>query len=163
MENKESICIRCARFHATCCQTSEVYVSPRDVLTIRDHIQQDDFYEFLKPQDPDYCAFDDEDPIWAQYVFRPDGSRRVLKRRDDGDCLFLGSFGCVLPLNVRPFVCRLFPLQYGPEGLYPEFSTKCPTELLDPTETLLSSMGLLYPEARVWHQELYHSIRLEKP
>ena len=33
----------------------------------------------------------DDDPTWQRHVFRADGSRRILKRRANGDCTFLGE------------------------------------------------------------------------
>ena len=90
MSCDEFLCIRCARHMKTCCQTSEVYVSPGDVDRIAAHTGRTDFHEFRPAGDPMYVEQDD-DPAWLEHVFRPDGTRRIMKRRPDGDCTFLGA------------------------------------------------------------------------
>jgi hypothetical protein len=87
----------------TCCQTAEVYVTRGDVRRIEEHSGRTDFHEFRQPENPIYQPDDQfDDPVWQENVFQPDGSRRVLKREAGGDCTFLGSAGCTLPLEVRP-------------------------------------------------------------
>lgn len=55
-----------------------------------------------------------------QYVFN--GKRSVFLRSVDGKCVFLTPKGCSLPHNVKPAVCRAFPLWYdktnGKKRLY---------------------------------------------
>ncbi|MBC7077089.1 MAG: YkgJ family cysteine cluster protein [Synergistales bacterium] len=160
MQETESLCARCARLGKTCCQTCEIYVTPGDVARIEAFTGQTGFYEFRVPDDPVYLDQDD-DPEWAACVFRPDGSRRVLKRKADGDCVFLGPRGCQLPLEVRPLVCRLYPINYTARGLEPELAKGCPVQLLPPGMGLLEALDMSRSQAEIWHRQLYAEIRLE--
>ncbi len=156
----EFLCVRCARHTKTCCQRCEIYVSPGDVRRIEQHTDRHDFYEFRVPDDPAYLDQDD-DPLWRDRVFRPDNSRRVLKRRPDGDCTFLGPQGCVLPLEVRPLVCRLYPFEYTAEGVQDDLSSGCPLELLRPGQGLIEALAMDVNDARRWQKQLYEEIQLE--
>lgn len=156
-EGEEFLCARCARYMRTCCQTSEVYATPADVRRIEDHIGRSDFYEYRVPDDPIYYAHDD-DPIWPKMVFQPDGTRRVLKREQDGSCSFLGERGCVLPLNVRPIVCRIYPFDFNEEGIKDALCTGCPSEILRPGQTLLTALMMNREEAEAWRKQLYEDI-----
>jgi Fe-S-cluster containining protein len=158
--DEEFLCVRCARRRKTCCQICEIYVTPGDVERIESHADRDDFYEFRLPDNQEY-ADQDDDPVWRDHVFRPDGSRRVLKRRPDGDCTFLGPHGCVLPLEVRPLVCRIYPYDYSEEGILPELSEGCPLELLRPDQGLIEALAMNLEDARRWRDQLYEEIRLE--
>ena len=53
----------------------------------------------------------------------------MLKRQPDGDCTFLGEQGCVLPLETRPLICRLYPYDYSEQGIRDELAAGCPLEL----------------------------------
>ena len=79
----------------TCCQTPQVFVTLGDVRRIEAETGQTDFFDFRLPPDPGYTDQDD-DPIWRDNAFQPDGTRRVLNKQANGDCTFLGSAGCVL-------------------------------------------------------------------
>ena len=144
----------------TCCQTSEVYVSPGDAQRIAAHTGRTDFHEFRPAGDPTYLEQDD-DPAWFEHVFRPDGARRVLKRRPDGDCTFLGPQGCVLPLEIRPLICRLYPYDYDERGIRDELAHGCPLELLPPGQGLVEALSMSIEDARRWHRQLYQEITLE--
>jgi Fe-S-cluster containining protein len=144
----------------TCCQTAEVYATPGDVYRIAVHTGLDDFTEFRVPAKETYLDQDD-DPAWRDRVFRADHSRRVLKRRATGDCMFLGEHGCVLPLDVRPLVCRLYPYDYTEAGITDELAPGCPLELLRTGQNLTEALGMTIGEARGWHRQLYEEIRLE--
>ncbi len=167
MDTPEFICIRCARHMKTCCQTSEVYATPGDVERIAEHTGQRDFYHFAPPEDPIYLQQDD-DPIWPQLVFKtPEGVRRVLKRRPDGDCIFLGEQGCILPLETRPLVCRIYPYDYNEQGIKPQLAHGCPIELLPATTgntdpLLLQALDMKQDAAERWHQQLYAELPLER-
>ena len=162
MSHEEFLCVRCSRHTKTCCQKSEVHATPGDVERIASFTGRDDFTEFRAPVNPDYADHDD-DTAWQQHVFRPDGSRRVLKRRADGDCTFLGPQGCVLPLETRPLVCRLYPYEYNEQGIQDELAPGCPLELLRPGWGLIEELDIKLEDARRWHQQLYAEIRMEEP
>jgi Fe-S-cluster containining protein len=162
LEQTEFLCARCARHMETCCQTSEVYVTPGDVERIADHVGGRDFYEFRPPDDPIYLQQDD-DPIWPQLVFkRPDGMRRVLRRRPGGDCTFLGEAGCTLPLETRPLICRIYPFDFNEQGIHDRLANGCPLELLRPGMTLLEELDMRRDDAERWRQQLYAELPQER-
>lgn len=158
---EEFLCVRCSRHMQTCCQTCEIYTTPRDVERIAEHTGREDFYDYRAPDNPDYLDHDD-DCAWRDNVFRADGTRRVLKREPSGDCTFLGAHGCTLPLDVRPLVCRLYPYDYDEQGIKPTLSKGCPLELLRPGQGLIQALDMNLHDAERWHAQLYDEIRLEK-
>ncbi|OQX21300.1 MAG: hypothetical protein BWK80_33830 [Desulfobacteraceae bacterium IS3] len=159
----ECLCERCAKLGKTCCQEREIYITPGDVQRIAEKTGWNNFYDFCKASDLSYEDQDD-DPMWAAYVFRQDGTRRVLKRKASGDCMFLGATGCVLALETRPLVCRLYPYSYNADGLYEELEEGCPVHLLTPGRTLEQELaGCSRENAYQWHHKLYAEIILEKP
>ncbi len=160
MPTDEFLCARCARHTQTCCQRCEIYATPGDVKRIGDHTGRGDFTEHRAPDDPDYLDQDD-DSEWRQYVFRADNSRRVLKRQANGDCVFLGHQGCVLPLEVRPLVCRIYPYDYTAAGIREDLSEGCPLELLREGQGLIEALDMNLQDARRWRQQLYQEIRME--
>jgi Fe-S-cluster containining protein len=161
-QTDEFLCVRCARQRKTCCQVSEIHVTLGDVRRIAAHTGQTDFHEFRLPDNPSY-ADQDDDPLWRDNVFQPDGSRRVLLRRPDGDCTFLGQAGCVLPLEVRPLVCRLYPFEYTADGITDDLSTGCPLELLAPGQHLIAALDMHIEDARRWQKQLYAEIQEKDP
>jgi Fe-S-cluster containining protein len=161
MAESEFLCARCARHMKTCCQTAEVYVTPGDVERIAAHVGRSDFYEFRPADDPIYLEQSD-DPTWEHYVFREDGTRRVLKVQPDGDCTFLGAQGCVLPLETRPLICRLYPFDYNADGIKDDLARGCPMELIRPGQTLLTELDIHRADAERWHRQLYAELPLEE-
>ncbi len=161
MAESDFLCARCARHTKTCCQDREIYTTRGDVERIADHTGRRDFFEFLPPRDPAYLDQDD-DPLWRDYVFQLDGTRRVLRQQPTGDCVFLGSIGCVLPLEVRPLACRLYPYDYTEQGILPAPTSGCPVELLAPGQELMEALNMPLDDARRWHEMLYREIRLEE-
>jgi Fe-S-cluster containining protein len=147
---------------ATCCQTSEIYVTLGDVRRIEEHTGQTNLTEWRTPDDPIYLQQHD-DPVWAERVLQADGTRRVLKRQPNGDCQFLGSAGCRLPLEVRPLICRLYPFDYNEQGIFESLANGCPLELLRPGQTLLQELEMNRADADRWHQQLYSEVRVEPP
>lgn len=157
----EFLCARCARYMSTCCQTSEVYATPGDVARIEEFTGQTGFTEFRSPEDPVYLLNDD-DPAWRQFVFRSDGTRRIVRRHPSGDCVFLGERGCVLPLEVRPLICRIYPYDFNEQGLKEKLARGCPTELLPSGQSLLEALEMDRGDAIRWHAQLYQEIRQER-
>ena len=157
-----SLCLRCARRGRTCCQGTEIYVTARDVQRIRDVLQREDFYEYREPENPAY-ADQDDDPLWQTWVTGPQRPRRVLKRDGQGNCMFLTAAGCALTLEVRPLICRLHPHVYNHLGLYPEISSDCPLDLLQPDERLEELIqGFDRDSTLHWHHMLYEEIQQEE-
>lgn len=162
MNREEPLCVRCAQTQRTCCQICEIYITPGDLERIAAYTGESDFYEYRRPANLEYLDQSD-DPLWAACVFRPDGTRRVLRRSESEGCLFLGTGGCRLPLEVRPLVCRLYPFEYTEQGLQSVNGTMCPIQLLAPGETLLQSLGMDAETAEEWRRRLYAEIRRELP
>jgi Fe-S-cluster containining protein len=163
MSSDEFLCARCARHMKTCCQTAEVYVTRGDVGRIEQFTGERDFHEFRPVENSVYLPDDqDDDPVWNENVFQPDGTRRVLKRQEGGDCAFLGSAGCTLPLEVRPLICRIYPFDYNADGLLGDLAKGCPIELLRPGQDLVEALEMQRADAERWHEQLYAELRQEK-
>jgi Fe-S-cluster containining protein len=161
MSQDEHLCARCARHQQTCCQTPQVYVTLGDVRRIEAETGQTGFCEFRQPPDPGYTDQDD-DPIWRDNAFQPDGTRRVLNKQVNGDCTFLGPAGCVLSTSARPLVCRLYPFDYTADGFRDEVVPGCPLELLRPGQELLPTLGMSRELAEPWRQQLYVELLVER-
>ena len=116
-----------------------------------------DFTEFRAPGYPVYDQ-QIEDPFWHKHVFQPDGTRRVLKQVNDGDCFFLGPAGCRLPVENRPIVCRLYPFDYTAEGLTEKPASGCPLELLSPGSELLPTLGMNRADGERLRAQLYEEM-----
>lgn len=68
-------------------------------------------------------------PFPVERINSPVGcSLEALDALKAGRCSFLALDGCVLPADVRPFICRMFPLTYRLEngGVVFYLSRKCP-------------------------------------
>lgn len=157
MAAEEFLCARCARHTITCCQRTEIYTTPEDQQRIAEFTGRDDFTEFLPAKNEAY-ADQDDDPVWRDHVFRSDGRRRVLKHQPNGDCTFLGEKGCVLPLETRPLICRLYPYDYTAEGILDVLAEGCPLELLEPGQGLIDALAMNIDDARRWHRQLYEEV-----
>lgn len=143
----------------TCCQTCEVHVTPGDVGRISAYTARRDFHEYRAPLNEVYEV--DDDPAWQENVFRPDGTRRILKRLASGNCPFLGPHGCTLPLEVRPLLCRIYPYEFDEQGIKQGvLAPGCPLELLPPGQGLLQALDMNLHDAQRWHAQLYQEIRL---
>ncbi len=152
----------------TCCQRTEILVTTGDVARIERHVAREggsqlarhEFHEWRVPPDPSYVEPDALDPRWVELTVRTDGTRRVLKQKENGDCTFLGPQGCTLTKEVRPLICRLYPLAYTEQGVQGEAAEYCPIVQLAPPEgrmMLLLQMEEL--EIRRWHTMLYRELQ----
>lgn len=155
-----SLCARCALQGNTCCQDREIYITPGDMRRIRAATEELQFEEWTRTIDPSYMDQDD-DPVWRQYVFRSDGSRRILKRRSNGDCIFLGPQGCQLAIKVRPLLCRLHPFTYTADHIDSEPDAECPRHLLANGESVFEAIHTSMTLARQWHRQLYKEIQTD--
>jgi len=156
-----TLCKRCAMVTKTCCRLTDVYLTRGDVHRISAEIQSQNFFEFRASADPSYMDQED-DPVWGSSVFRPDGSRRVVRHDQEGNCIFLGSEGCRLSLEIRPLICRLHPHVYNFKEIYSSISPDCPLTLLGPEERLEEMIqGFDQTRAGHWHRMLYDEIARE--
>lgn len=154
-------CRKCATLGKTCCQVCEILVTAGDVHRIEAHTGRADFWSDAKPNDPRYLDQDD-DPNWLRWVFRPDGTRPVLRRQENGDCAFLTSAGCSLPMEIRPLVCRLYPYAYTEAGIN-GVSDGCPPAVIPPRSTILKVLDMQLPDAVRWHRMLYSELQTGTP
>ncbi len=160
--DQSRLCLECARLGQTCCQGHDIYITRGDCLRIFNFLQHKQFYEYRACSNPAYAEQND-DLIWQKYVFRADGSRRVLRRKENGDCLLLSSSGCALPLNLRPLVCRLFPHNYSAGGISAEWDSDCPAATMTAAAVMESEIaGISQCDAVMWHQMLYNEVLWEK-
>lgn len=158
----QTLCARCAGQGKTCCQGREIYITPGDLMRIRNHIGGVGFAEWTGAADPAYLDQDD-DPVWRLHVFAGDGSRRTLRRNAEGDCIFLTPTGCQLSLDIRPLLCRLHPFTYTAGGIDPEPDAGCPRHLLTAGESVFTAIDMSIELANLWHRQLYEEIRKETP
>jgi len=152
-----TLCARCARQGKTCCQDREIYLTPGDRRRMQAYTGNEAFVEWSPTADPSYLDQDD-DPLWRRYVFDHDGRRRILKRRPDGNCFFLDTQGCRLPMDVRPLLCRLHPLTYTADHIDAEPDGDCPRHLLFAGESVVEAIHMTMELARHWHHQLYEEI-----
>lgn len=75
-----------------------------------------------------------------------------------GDCMFLSGTGCVLPLDTRPLICRLYPFTYTASGIDNELEKGCPQNLLADNQCLTDVLCMSLDQAYGWHHLLYEEI-----
>lgn len=153
-------CVKCARTTKTCCQTREILITAGDIERIQETTGATDFWERTRPNDPSYLDQDD-DPNWLAWGFDANGTRQTLRRRPDGDCVFLGSHGCKLSTERRPLVCRLYPYTYTERGI-DGVSDECPSHVTPPGETILRILDMRLADAVRWQRQLYAELRSKK-
>lgn len=156
-------CARCARMQKTCCQRTEILITKGDEARIAHHTGRADFWSVRVPLDATYVESDPNDPNWLRYTTDAKGRRRMLKKQANGDCVFLGAQGCVLPLEVRPIVCRLYPFAYNERGLDGMDDGYCPREVLiaghQPGVTMLTVLNMSVLDGERWRAMLYDELR----
>lgn len=155
--HEDSFCAKCSKRGRTCCQDTDIYVTTGDIMRIKAFTGWEHVFEYRSPADPSYLDQSD-DPVWAAHVFQNRVSRRVLCRDSFFNCLFLKDSGCMLPLDVRPLVCRLHPYQYTAEGIKQTLAPGCPHGLVTPGQTLEKELNLSRTTAGEWHRRLYAEI-----
>jgi Fe-S-cluster containining protein len=159
-DTDDFLCARCSRRQKTCCQFTDIVLTDGDVQRVSEYAGRSDFIEYRPAGGPEYLDQDD-DPTWRDATFRPDGTRRVVKWKPDGDCTFLGPAGCVLPYETRPLICRLYPFEYDEQGVFDEPATSCPTHLLPEGTDLFDALGMRRTDAERWHDMLYTELRAD--
>ena len=153
-------CARCATLQKTCCQRAEILLTTGDIARIAHDVGREDFWEQRAPLDPGYTEPDDDDPRWLEYTVATDGRRLVLRRREGGDCSFLGHAGCELSLEVRPLVCRLYPYAYTEWGLIGLDDEYCPRSTLSPQGRPMNEvLDIPMASAESWRRQLYEELR----
>jgi len=153
-------CYQCSRNSTSCCKGTQILLTSGDVLRITRFLGAFDFFTFETP-DPSYTDPGD-DPAWLTLTIRPDGRRRVLKRTADKSCTMLADTGCILPLTLRPLICRLHPYTYTEADLS-GIDPTCPISREGDWPALLEQLGMTIIEARQWHRLLYCELRGDNP
>lgn len=152
-------CAQCAAMGPTCCEKCDVLVTRGDIGRVAAHTRRTDFWQREAVRDPAILDQPD-DPDFVRWAFDAARTRRILKRRKNGACMFLSMRGCALPVEVRPLVCRLYPLDYTAAGLNGTDS-HCPSELTPPGTTILSVLNMDSAPAERWRRQLYEELRTE--
>lgn len=121
----EDLCLECARSGPTCCKSdaSQRHLSfPlsdeewKRMLPYADVAQEKFGVPEIRLSEPNSlefieamtCIFPGEDRVLTR-LFPEGGHHWRLKTGPDGACVFLGEAGCILPRDIRPWYCRLFP------------------------------------------------------
>ena len=136
-----------------------MFVTLGDVYRISEFLGENGFVTFKRIA----AEYEDAagDSTWSSLILQADGSRRILKRTADNSCCFLRRQGCVLPTEVRPLLCRIYPYNFTEEGLA-GISAGCPLALAHDWQVILEEMGMLPALALNWHQTLYAEIMEER-
>lgn len=112
------VCARCAAVSTTCCTLTP---GQEDMCFPVSEIERQRIVEFGPTRGgltgaPNSSAFVDNllrlfprDRGHMSALFPPHGEHLRLATHPDGRCTFLGSMGCTLSREVRPYYCRLFP------------------------------------------------------
>jgi len=73
----------------------------------------------------------------------------------------LAESGCILPMTIRPLICRLHPYSFT-EADISGIDPTCPISCEGNWPVLLEQLGMAIGEARKWHQLLYGELHTDK-
>jgi Fe-S-cluster containining protein len=162
-----AICARCAEKGPTCCRLEpgqEEFCFPLSAIE-RDRILDcSQNWKGAFAQEPNSREFVDNlrslfpaDRRAIREIFPLTKYHIRLATRNDGSCRLLGKSGCMLPVEARPYYCRLFPLWVVNERITIFDYNRCEArnETDDATE-MLRLLGMT--RARVF--ELHGRLRL---
>ncbi len=150
----ENVCWMCASSGGSCCVNMQIYLTGGDIDRIAAGTGNRDFIRYEEPWS--WCERDAEDPVWMEHVLSCD-RRRVVRRWKNGTCHFLGERGCVLDLETRPLVCRLYPYEYALEGIL-GLHSGCPASRSIQPERDLEEMGMRSDRVKAWRSALYEEL-----
>ncbi|MBX5483094.1 MAG: YkgJ family cysteine cluster protein [Myxococcaceae bacterium] len=122
MTGPGSVCARCPKLlGASCCEVKPgehlATLTRADVARIRDHLRRaaHTFVDEEVLSDAEVRDYEARRPLYRGYFRR--GPVRWTLRQHDGACVFHDrARGCVLPVEVRPLACRLYPFEQFPDG-----------------------------------------------
>lgn len=146
-------CSECAKLYKTCCETAEAGVTSGDIARITAFTGRTDFYS-LEPvaeehkysyENPWNCP--DSGKIYVKYFFDEEGRRNILKKNDKGGCIFLAQDGCMLPMDVRPIICRLYPYSWTDQREISLEASSCPAHLFKDEQDLKENLCVPEDEA----------------
>lgn len=151
-------CVKCAGVTGSCCRNRQIVLTKFDVERIKKTTGKSDFYRYEIPE-PDY-ADQDDDPVWNVITANEDGTRRVMNKKADGGCYFLTGRGCLMQLESRPLICRLYPYEYNETSLS-RIDFDCPISVLPDPNVVLREMDMPAEKAEQWRRLLYHELVIE--
>lgn len=146
------ICARCAAGDLTCCRNTEVFLTCGDLRRIG-RVAREPFWRFV----PVMAGGPGGDALWRRVFTHPEGLR-VLKHRDDRNCVFLKEDGCGLDMETRPLICRLYPFEYDDVCVKGATPTLCPQPEQSNIPLLLALLGMNRDDAEAWRAMLYREI-----
>ncbi|RQD77073.1 zinc/iron-chelating domain-containing protein [Desulfonatronospira sp. MSAO_Bac3] len=166
MSTQEYVCLRCSRVFPTCCRLSPGLeelcfpLSTQEKEDIQNHLQHSDFF-VEQPNTADFIASmgrllpDHQHKTRA--IFALDTCHLRLKTLSDGKCILLQDDGCLLPRELRPFYCRLFPFWFYRGRLgYMAFS-KCLAQ--QETVEVKNLLRLFRAEVTTLQEDFYSMLR----
>ncbi len=152
-----NICQHCSTIQKTCCQQSDIIATDKDIERISSKGYKD-FYGFYKPQSYDYGQ--EEDPNWDKYTINKNGTMQMINKTPEGNCIFLGSYGCLLDLETRPVICRIYPYYYNEEQILELDPYKCPKGVIQSDEEWLkTNLSVDSQSAEKWRKQFYLELK----
>lgn len=121
-KNSGNICARCSTIYGSCCVAAQwsdfhsTLVSGNEAKRIMNYMKKGGLFFSWEPNNESFIKFIislfpefSEDTLRA---FNPDESHRSLGIDCFGRCSLLGGNGCLLPYDVRPLFCRIYPFWF---------------------------------------------------
>jgi len=144
----------CASAGGSRCVNMQIYLTGGDIARIEAVTGNHDFIRYEMPWS--WCERDADDTRWQNHVFGC-MRHRVVRRRADKSCCFLGERGCALDLETRPLVCRLYPYEYTPDGIK-GLHPGCPASRSVHPEMDLEGMGMISERVAAWYAAFYEEL-----
>lgn len=154
------ICTQCSKRQLTCCQDSDPFVTLGDIQRISKEIGHSNFFERrLAGKSYLQATKDFDDPLWNEVTIR-DNTRRVTKKASNNvDCIFLSCNGCVLPEDIKPLVCRIYPYDFIGTKLM-LLDPACPKDLVGKCPP--KDLGITRKSAQKLLNQLYKELKYEE-
>ncbi|GAB7080952.1 YkgJ family cysteine cluster protein [Megalodesulfovibrio paquesii] len=162
---RDTVCTRCAGHGATCCRLDpggSGLCFPVSVMEWERILDVVGGMRGAFVQEPNTAPFVDAlrrlfpgEGRVVEGLFPPHKFHLRLATTASGDCVFLGSRGCALPTEARPYYCRLFPFWMQGERITMLQATGC--QALREGGTREEVMALLHmreSEVRTLHGRL---------
>lgn len=157
------MCALCAAKGGGCCRNTRVFLTRGDVERVERAVGEKDFWERLDVRVDAHATGLMHDPAWER-IFSGQGGWRALRHvSGTGDCRFLTTGGCSLPVEARPLICRLYPFDYNDVAIKGVYGHLCPEPFRDNPALLLAMLGMGREEAERLRAKLYRELAAEFP